>query len=142
MKRDLRLCLPPTAPPAQVYGGTGTDVGRGRGWAECREERDGLVEPAWTDEGSLLAPALRRRAPASFAVRRFGRSGLQFAWRDDGVGGTGLDLVLPDLPDERWARERAGRPRRLLELKAACEFGVDLRRHDPACSRQTSDADG
>lgn len=140
MKRDLRLHL--ALPPAQVYGWIGTDAGRTRWWAERSEERDGLVELSWDDEGSLIAPVLRRRAPASFALRWFGGSELQFALRGDGAGGTDLDFVLLDVPDERWAREQAGWPARLLELKAACEHGVDLRNHDPARDRGSGYVDG
>ena len=142
MKRDLRLRLHLAASPALAYGWLATDAGRARWWAERSEERDGLVELHWSDEGSLIVPILVRHPPSAFALRWFGGSAVHFALRGDGGAGTDLDFSLLDVPDERWGREQAGWPARLLELKAACEFGVDLRNHDPGRTPDRGYVDG
>lgn len=134
MTRDIRWRLHLSSPPARVYGFLATDAGRARFWAERSDERDGLVHMHFANGDELIAPVLERLPPSRFALRYFAGSEVLFELRADGHGGTDLDLTERDVADECWNRNHAGWPGVLLALKAACDFGVDLRNHDPARS--------
>jgi hypothetical protein len=131
VKRDIRWRLHLAAPPSRVYGFVATDAGRARYWVERSEERDGVVHLRFPDGTDLYAPILERKPPSRYALRYFGGSEARFELRPDGRGGTDLDFFELDVPDEHWSDNRAGWLSVLLGLKAACDFGVDLRNHDP-----------
>jgi hypothetical protein len=85
---------------------------------------------------------LLRRPPSRFSLRYLGGSELQFVLRADGHGGTDLDLIERfDGPEPAFA-SRTDWPQVLLALKAACDFGVDLRNHDPDRCRDQGYVDG
>jgi hypothetical protein len=129
--RDFRWRLHLESPPSRVYGFIATDFGRGRFWVERSEEHDGLVQMHFADGQELIAPVLERRPPQRFAMRYFGGSELYFELRPDGRGGTDLELVQREVPAADWPVIQAAWPSVLLALKAACDFEVDLRNHDP-----------
>ncbi len=132
--RDIRWRLHLTSPPSRVYGFLATDAGRTRWWAEHSEEIDGLVTSRFVNGQELIAPVLLREPPSRYALRYFGGSEAIFDLREDGADGTDLDFTERDVPAEQWTQNHAGWLSMLLALKAACDFGVDLRNHDPARS--------
>ncbi len=69
--------------------------------------------------------------PASFALEYFGGSEVRFDLAEDGVGGTDLTLTETGIPEPNWAIHLPGWIPVLLGLKAAVDFSVDLRNHDP-----------
>ena len=142
MKRDLRWRVHLTVPPALLYGWIATDAGRSRWWVDRSHEADGLVELQLAAGESLFAPIIDRHAPERFVLRWIGGSEARFELRPDGHGGPDLEFALLDVPDERWSREHAGWAARLLALKAASEFGVDLRNHDPQRGFEAGYLDG
>ena len=60
---------------------------------------------------------------------------------DDGAGGTDLTLTDEGVPEADHAEVLAGWVSVLMALKAAVDFGVDLRNHDPARSWDQGYAD-
>jgi uncharacterized protein YndB with AHSA1/START domain len=142
VKRDLRWRVHLTVPPAQAYGWIATDAGRARWWVARSAEADGLVELQLAEGETLIAPVLERHPPGRFALRWLGGSEARFELRPDGGGGCDLEFTLLDVPDERWAREHGGWAARLMVLKAACAFGVDLRNHDPQRGFEAGYLDG
>ncbi|MDP8993496.1 MAG: hypothetical protein M3N07_00705 [Pseudomonadota bacterium] len=108
-----------------------TDTGRERFWAESsRSAGDGftLTFAAGTEERCRL---LEAEPPRRFAFTYFG-SHVLIELAPDGSGGTDLTLANSEVPDEDYEEALPGWLNVLLPLKAAADFGVDLRNHDPA----------
>jgi hypothetical protein len=79
--------------------------------------------------------------PERYAVEYFGGSTVAFDVASDGVSGTDLVLTESGISPDDWAANYAGWVSVLLTLKAAVDFGVDLRNHDPARSWDTGYVD-
>ena len=121
-----------SAPPA-VYEALATDEGRARYWAESAPERDGAIEFHILNYPVFAGRVLERRPPHRFAVEYFDTV-VTFQLDEDSHGGTNLSLVA-EVPDESARMEfAAGWVSVLLVLKAAVDYGVDLRNHDAARS--------
>ncbi len=65
-------------------------------------------------------------------MRYYGGSVAAFEIQDDGQGGTDLILTDTGVPPEDRSEVIAGWASVLMALKAAVDFGIDLRGHDPA----------
>lgn len=127
VRRRLHLASPPEA----VYRMLATDEGRAGFWAESAVESDGEVHWVFPDGTRWRGRVVEREPPRRFAVEYLGGSVARFTLEGDGAGGT--DLLLEDrgVPDAERAEVAAGWVSVLLALKAAVDFGVDLRGHDP-----------
>ena len=118
------------SPPAAVYDLVATPAGRRRFWAESAEEHDGIVEFRFSS-GAVWRGRVLDRVPARrFAVEYFGGSHAVFECAADGAGGTDLTLTETGIAPSEWEENHAGWVSVLLALKAAADFGVDLRNHD------------
>jgi uncharacterized protein YndB with AHSA1/START domain len=123
------------AAPAAVYELLATGHGRRRFWAESAEDRPGgTIEFRFSNGARLQAQVFERDPPRRFAVGYFGGSCATFECADDGAGGTDLTLTETGVAPAEWEENRAGWVSVLLALKAAADFGVDLRNHDPTRS--------
>jgi len=71
-------------------------------------------------------------APTLFAVEYIGNSIAQFEMTDDGKGGTLVTLTDTGVTAEERTDVIAGWVSVLLALKAAVDFDIDLRNHDPS----------
>jgi hypothetical protein len=125
----IRWRLHLASAPHQVHAMLAAGEGRARFWAETADERDGVVTfhfpNGWVHDARVLAS----EAPVLFELDYFGVPA-RFELEPDGAGGTDLTLTHGhDDPDTRpgWICV-------LLALKAAVDFGVDLRNHDPTRS--------
>ena len=63
-------------------------------------------------------------------MRYYGSSIATFALEEDGQGGTDLTLTDSGVPAQQRTEVIAGWVSVLMALKAAVDFGVDLRAHD------------
>ena len=79
---------------------------------------------------------LANEPPHLFAIE-YVDAETRFELADDGAGGTDLTLISTDEDRKTFA----GWVSVLLSLKAAADFGVDLRNHDPARSWRYGYAD-
>jgi uncharacterized protein YndB with AHSA1/START domain len=122
------------ASPAAVYELLATDAGRARFWAEEAIERDGIIDFVFPGGQRWCGPILAHKPGYQFRVVYYGGSVTTFTLADDGVGGTDLTLEDAGVPVAHHAEVTAGWVSVLLALKAAVDFGVDLRNHDPARS--------
>ena len=118
--------------PAAVYELLATDAGRARFWAESAIERDGAIAFEFPGGQRWNGAILVREPPRRFTVIYYGGSTTTFTLEEDGAGGTELLLTDRDAPAADRAEVAAGWVSVLLALKAAADFGVDLRNHDPA----------
>jgi uncharacterized protein YndB with AHSA1/START domain len=129
------------AAPATVYQLVATSSGRRQFWAESAEERDGVIEFRFPSGGIWRGRVLERRPPHRFSVEYFGGSHATFDVTDDGGGGTDLTLTETGVSPAEWVENHAGWVSVLLALKAAADFGVDLRNHDPGRSWESGYVD-
>ncbi len=137
---EVRWKLHLSSPPEAVYEALATDEGRATYWAERASERDGAVEFHILNYPVFTGRVLDRRPPRRFALEYFGTV-VSFQLDDDGHGGTDLSLIA-EVPDESSRMEfAAGWVSVLLAMKAAVDFGVDLRNHDPQRSWSQGYAD-
>jgi uncharacterized protein YndB with AHSA1/START domain len=126
--------------PSTVFEFLTTDTGRSRFWAESTIERDGTISFQFPNGMSTTTKVRVHQAPHRFALTYFG-SHVEFLLEDDGNGGTDLTLTDDAPPaDDRWETV-AGWVSVLLALKAAADFRVDLRNHDPERSWDAGYAD-
>ena len=84
---------------------------------------------------------LEQIPPHRYALEYFGGSQVAFDVASDGASGTDLVLTESGISPDEWTANFAGWVSVLLSLKAAVDFGVDLRNHDPARSWETGYVD-
>jgi len=120
------------AAPAEVYQMLASPAGRRRFWAASAEEADDTIAFRFTNGQTLAGRILEREPPARFALSYFGNSRVAFDLAPDGQGGTDLQLTETGVPDSETLENLPGWVSVLLALKAAVDFGVDLRNHHPA----------
>lgn len=119
--------------PEAVFETWTTDAGRARFWAERSESAAGGFELHFVNGQNLSVKVAEERSPERFAFRYFGGSTVTVTLSPDGAGGCDLHLVETGIASaEEWVENHAGWVSVLMALKAAVDFGVDLRAHDPA----------
>ena len=118
------------SPVDVVYQALSTDAGRASFWAESAVERHGVIHFVFPNGVIWDAPILEAVPPHKFALRYYGNSTAAFTLQDDGQGGTDLILTDRGVQQEDHLEVTAGWVSVLLSLKAAVDFGVDLRNHD------------
>jgi hypothetical protein len=109
-----------------------TDDGRAKFWAESAVELNGAIEFRFPDGQTWRGEILDEHPAYRFSVRYFGGSRTTVELAEDGAGGTDLTLTDAGVPAEDRTEVIAGWVSVLVALKAAVDFGVDLRNHDPA----------
>ncbi len=107
-----------------------TDERRAAFWAESAEEADGVVHFRFVNDVAYDGRILEADPPRRFALDYF-HSTAAFDLADDGAEGTDLTLTNTGYPPDDRAELLAGWLNVRLPLKAAVDFGVDLRNHDP-----------
>lgn len=118
--------------PSTVYELLTTDAGRARFWAEEAVEHEGAITWVFVGGQRWRGAILEREPGRRFSVGYYGGSTTTFILADDGAGGTDLTLTDTGVPPADRAEVTAGWISVLLALKAAADFDVDLRNHDPA----------
>ena len=116
--------------PSAVYQMLATDEGRSRFWAESAVEADGNLHFIFPNGQNWSGRVIERGAARKFSVAYVGGSVATFRLEGDGRGGTDLTLTDEGVPEADRAEVLAGWVSVLLALKAAVDFGVDLRNHD------------
>ena len=117
--------------PEEVYQMLASDEGRAQFWAESAVEQDGRIQFLFPDGQKWQGEILAQVSPRLFRVVYFGGSVVTFTLEEDGAGGTDLTLTDEGVADEYRCEVIAGWVSVLMALKAAVDYGVDLRNHDP-----------
>jgi len=110
------------APPEVVYDTLATDAGRATFWAESAVERDGVIRFVFPDGSETSARILHAERPRELAIEYFGT---RVTFHLTGA----TDVTLIDERTEEREEVIAGWVSVLMQLKAAVQFGVDLRNH-------------
>ena len=126
----IRWRLHLKSPVAKVYRALSTDAGRLSFWAESAVERDGVIHFFFPNQVTWEARILQANPPHQYALEYYGGSITRFTLEDDGQGGTDLTLTDTGVAAEDRTEVIAGWVSVLMALKAAVDFGVDLRAHD------------
>jgi hypothetical protein len=101
--------------------------------ADSPAEQEGdQIEFVFSSGQRWQSTVLENNPPDRFALSYFGGSRVTFELESDGAGGTDLTLTEEEVPFGERDDNLAGWVSVLLTLKAAADFGVDLRNHDPA----------
>lgn len=131
------------SPRERVFEFLSTDEGRARFWAESAIEGESGIKWCFPNGMVTTLEVLESTPPSRYSVRYLGRSTATFTLVEDRSGGgggagagaaaAGTDLTLEDVGVPlAWRDEtQAGWVSVLLALKAAVDFGVDLRNHHP-----------
>jgi uncharacterized protein YndB with AHSA1/START domain len=127
----IRWRLHLASSPSTVHHILATDEGRARFWAESAVEDAGAIHFVFPDGQRWTGRILSNEPPRLFRVRYFGGTVMTFLLEDDGAGGTDLTLTDEGVPEAHRAEVLAGWVSVLMALKAAADFSVDLRNHDP-----------
>lgn len=117
------------SPPVDVYQFLATDTGRKKFWAESTLESGESITFHFSGFPPVECRVLTREPSYRFALEYFGAF-VEFNLLDDGAGGTDLELVSTKVPEHEYVEVRAGWVSVLMAMKAAVDFGVDLRNHD------------
>ncbi|HYG48454.1 MAG TPA: SRPBCC domain-containing protein [Allosphingosinicella sp.] len=120
------------ASPEAVWQAWTTDAGRQLFWAETSRGDEGGFELSFLNGEALRVEIVEARPPELLAFRYFGGSTVTLDLSPDGRGGCDLRLREEGAPDP--VGNHAGWVSVLLACKAAVDFGVDLRSHDPGRS--------
>lgn len=136
---ELRYRLRLAATPSDVFALLSTAQGRARFWAEAApdgSDGDGgsVIDFHFPDGSRLRSRVLELDPGERIAIEYFGGSRVEFALEPGEGGGTELTLTESGLSAADREENAAGWVSVLLALKAAADFGVDLRNHD---SRRT-----
>lgn len=119
------------SPVEKVFAILDTDTGRASFWADSAVEQEGVIHFRFND-GTEHTGRIRENVPhRRFAVEYFGGSIATFTLKADEAGGTVLTLEETGIPADWWVDHYAGWVSVLLTLKAAVDFGIDLRNKDP-----------
>ncbi len=118
------------SPVESVYLALTTDEGRGKFWAEHTREENGMIAFSILNYPVYQAQILEQTKHKRFRLEYFGTE-VTFELTPTQDGGTDLALTAVT-PNEKIKQEMtAGWVSVLLAMKAAVDFGVDLRNHHP-----------
>ena len=126
----IRWRLHLASPIHKVYQALSTDEGRASFWAESAIEQDGVIHFVFPNGAEWKGKILQVDPPSIFSLHYYGGSVTSFNLEEDGKGGTNLTLTDVGVPDAYRSEVIAGWVSVLMNLKAAVDFGVDLRIHD------------
>jgi uncharacterized protein YndB with AHSA1/START domain len=117
-----------SSPIEKVFEALTTDEGRKKFWAESTNEKDGYIEFTFLDYPIYRSKILAREPYHLFSIEYFGT---EVNFRLTPVK-DGTDLWLTALTNDENARQEmtAGWVSVLMAMKAAVDFGIDLRNHN------------
>jgi hypothetical protein len=113
-----------------VFDMLATSDGRMRFWAESAEQSGKEIAFVFPDGSFHRGLVLEASPPSRFAIEYVGGTRTTFDLTSDGGGGTDLTLTDEDVRPEWFDETNAGWVSVLMALKAAVDYGVDLRNHD------------
>lgn len=120
------------SPPETVWEAWTTDAGRERFWAEKSLATENGFSLQFIN-GEILSVRIHEAMRASrFVFAYFSGSRVTLTFTRDDRGGCDLRLIEEGVSRDEHLQNYAGWVSVLLVCKAAVDFGIDLRSHDPA----------
>lgn len=127
----IRWRLHLDATPEEAYRMVASAEGRQRFWAESAPESGGVIQFVFPNDWKHAGRIKLAEPPTTFQVEYFG-SQVTFHFKRDPAGGTEMELIDRGGSAEDRTEVIAGWVSVLMSFKAALDFKVDLRNHDPA----------
>ena len=118
------------AAPEQVYDLLASNDGRAQFWAESAMELEKHVHFVFPNGQIWRGKILDSQPGKLFQVEYSGGSKATFRLSGDGKAGTVLEFDNEGVPEAGRAEAIAAWVSMLMALKAAVDFGIDLRNHD------------
>ncbi|MEM0117038.1 MAG: SRPBCC domain-containing protein [Conexivisphaerales archaeon] len=116
--------------PEKAFSFLTTNEGRTKFWAESSLEKDGIIHFVFPDGTKYDSKVLKVKKAKEYKLVYFGGSEVTFNITPDGDGGCDLTLKATKVNPKYYCEERAGWISVLMSMKAAADFGIDLRNHD------------
>ncbi len=116
--------------PQRVYAALTQDKLRSRYWAEQTTESDGSIDYQFLNGIQSRGQIIDSVPDKYFQVTYFDWL-VTFELEGDGAGGTDLHMTCEQVPETQRQEAIAGWVSWLMTMKAAVDFEVDLRNHDP-----------
>lgn len=113
----------------KVFSALASNEGRALYWAESAPEVNGRITFHIHGYEPYSGRILKKQPPTQFALEYFGTK-VEFSLEDDGNGGTDLTLAATEVDESIRMEMAAGWISVLMAMKAAVDYGVDLRNHD------------
>jgi uncharacterized protein YndB with AHSA1/START domain len=127
---SIRWRLHLKSPVEKVYQAVSTDNGRASFWAESAVEQENIIHFKFPNKLIWEAQILEAIPNRRYTIEYIGKSVTTFLLEEDDRGGTDLTLIDTEVPLAHRTEVIAGWVSVLMALKAAVDFGVDLRTHD------------
>ena len=118
------------SPIKKVYEALSTDVGRKKFWAEETKEENGFIEFTFFNYPKTQSKILEKEVPILFRIEYF-ETDVTFKLKPTLDSGTDLTLINRVANEKLKHEMTAGWVSVLMAMKAAVDFGVDLRNHNP-----------
>lgn len=126
--------------PEKVYEALATNAGRAMYWAESAQEVDGYIEFNIYGYPPFKGKILSAKPSHMFSLEYVGTN-VTFTLDQDDQGGTDLTMHAENVEESLRFEMIPGWISVLMAMKAAVDFGVDLRNHDPKRCWNTGYAD-
>jgi uncharacterized protein YndB with AHSA1/START domain len=130
-QNTIRWKLHLRSSPQTVYQMLATEAGRAQFWAESAVEEDRFIHFQFPNGLRWNARILAAEPYSRYQVEYLGGSLTTFDLVNDGSGGTDLSMSDTGVPGDDRTEVIAGWVSVLMALKAAVDFKIDLRNHDP-----------
>lgn len=132
IEQELIKCrLHLKSPSEAVYNMPATDDGRAQFWAENAQEDNGIIRSQFPNKQQWQGKIRIAEPHSRYQIEYFGGSLVTFTLSSDDKGGTDLSMIDKGVPEVDPSHVFAGWVSVLLALKAAVDFKIDLRNHDP-----------
>lgn len=118
--------------PHKLFEYWATDEGRARFWCEQSVTTERGFTLHFVNGHSLEVELTEAVRAERLVFRYFGGSTVTVTFAPDGLGGCDVHLSEQDVQPSEHLENYAGWVSVLLALKAAADFGFDLRSHDPS----------
>lgn len=130
MARRILWRLRCGTPPERVHEMWATDAGRAQFWAEESRSDGPVFQLRFPDGTEETCRTIASEPGRRFSFTYFG-SEVELSFAPDGKGGTLVELVDRHVAEADFEEVLPGWVSVLLACKAAVDFGVDIRNHDP-----------
>jgi uncharacterized protein YndB with AHSA1/START domain len=130
MTSEFKWKLNLRSSPSEVFKIISTDKGRAQFWAESTVEKDGFIHFKFPNGQTYKAQIIESQEEAIYKIEYF-HSLVTFYLIQNESGGTDLTLKNERILPEEYQESLMGWISVLLALKAAADFQIDLRNHNP-----------
>lgn len=113
-----------------IFNLLNTDEGRSKFWAESAKKEGNSIHFIFPNGQEYVSAIKEIKEPNLFSIDYF-KSDVSFKLSEAFEGGTDLELINSGVDANEFTEVKAGWISVLLSMKAAIDYNVDLRNHNP-----------